>query len=479
MPLTQKEIDEKSLHYLLYNEVDGKREPRATDIKQGSIGDCYLLANLIDLARTNPGFIKEKLIDTKNEHPNRVKVTFFENGLITSSGSLSANNFRMIYHGSRKKHTFEVTKEEAVKWGAKHKAFWPTVIEIAYAKFFKAMNYNDSDIDFIKQLVKEAVTMYFDQNYPGLPDIEKENILSFVIKDVLPKLLHSTEAKNLKEQIGKGLAPAKSLVHLTGKDTKRKMLPLASSIHKKLQQMAASNPMLGTIEQKFETTEDEKERKRIVPFNTKYSDAALKMYGKIQKRLSTKKPVFVSFFYSHVSRQDIERAVNHILDSDPAQLSDALMSSRNSLGIKTLLIQKLGTDDENLIDAFSKLSVSKRKSVLKEIFDSLHTKFSQSHVGMFGEHVYCVVGCREHDGYKYVIISNPHGDMTKIDYSKKIDALRRKGKLPREIKTPQDINNSQGECAMELNHFYKKLTSIDYEYDPEEKAYKALREMFK
>ncbi len=90
-----------------------------------------------------------------------------------------------------------------------------------------------------------------------------------------------------------------------------------------------------------------------------------------------------------------------------------------------------------------------------------------------------MVGCKEFNGYKYVIIANPHGIMTKIDYTHKIEKLRKKEKLPREIKTPQDIDNEHGECAMELNHFYKKLYNIEYEYDPEEEAYETIREMFK
>lgn len=55
---------------------DPKKGPTAADVVQSkALGDCYLVASLAALARQNPGFVREMIVNTG---PDKYKVRFFQ-----------------------------------------------------------------------------------------------------------------------------------------------------------------------------------------------------------------------------------------------------------------------------------------------------------------------------------------------------------------------------------------------------------------
>ena len=417
-----------TLQDLLYNEIEGKRIPRSTDIvqkpdnhinyfiKKYALNDCYLLAPLIHLAKNEPTFIMQKLIETTADK-NKVKVHLFD-------PEIGFHEFRGKRKGIKppyKKVVAEVTKDEAIRWKSAHKAFWPIVIEIAFAKALsKSLSRNSLSDDFIN----------------------RNNVLD-----------GGTE----------GLAYA----ILTGRATRIYALDNVPSIE---------------------------------PFEAEtYSPQVLKLYNKINKCLQSKKMICASFSgqpkYGMMDigfltasykryKENIANGFKQLLDNyrtKPSTIPDYQVEWLNIFF--TVICNEKPKDLMREVENFKfDISSPKQQKALFEAYlkGSISVKkIPKTHnTGIYSRHSYCIVGCKECDGYKYVIIANPYGSMTKIDYNKKIEKLRKEGKLPREVKTPQEIDNAHGECAMELNHFYKKFATIDYEYDPEEEAYKAIRKMF-
>lgn len=97
------------------------------DIVQSSdLNDCYLLTNLMGLARSNPSFIK-----------NFIKIKNAINDMDARNEGCKHmdSNGVEILNSVKSKETFSVTKKEEIKWETFHKALWPVIIEIAYAKF--------------------------------------------------------------------------------------------------------------------------------------------------------------------------------------------------------------------------------------------------------------------------------------------------------------------------------------------------------
>lgn len=482
MPTTE-EIREKSLHELLYNESNGKRKPLSTDIKQGGINDCYLLANLIDLAKTKPDFIMNELITTEGQDPNIVKVNFYENGPINIKINFDKEKLNMDFMANKsKKHTFTVTKQEAMNWSAQHKAFWPIVVEIAYAKFSKIFKRGK----LVKRLVDNINEMYVLASYsPKEPLIRRipataEKIISTASKTSLPPEFEEKLSKNalsyekeLKNEINEISISNLAYTHLTGMPSKKHSQNLYMN-----------------------------DKKGIKPFTTNYSDDALKLYKKIQQNLQSNHFVCATFntVFVHTTALDAERSAE--LACDPKNFEDLNLSEdfkdKFQQFINSKILEDLGLPpsykiirgaDQHRFYRFDSLPEKERKQLLTEFFTINLPNMKESskrHIGILGGHSYTVLDCMEHDGYKYIIIANPHGTTTKIDYAAKLERMKKKGTLPKTVTTPQQIDNANGECAMELNDFYKKLASIDYAYNPEEvarkreeKAYEALRDMFK
>lgn len=416
-----------TLQDLLYNEINGKKMPCSTDIvqkpdnyinysmKHYALNDCYLLAPLIHLAKNEPTFIMEKLIETTADK-NKVKIHLFDpnfDDFECKFGKTKSPPYKTV--------VVEVTKDEAIRWKSAHKAFWPIVIEIAFAK--------------------------------ALSKSRKRDLLS-------------SDFSNRDSVLDGGISSLAYTI-LTGRQAK---IPTGKK----------------TVDKPFE--------------KETYSPQVLELYNKINKCLESKKMVCASFYgktdkemmdiglltvgYKRYQKE-IQNSFKELIEEykkDPESCRSYQISLLNHF-----LTNVNNKEPSNLMEEFKKfkfdISSPKQQKALFDAFlkvVKLVDKIPKNYkTGIYRDHAYCVVGCKEYDGYKYVIIANPHGTMTKIDYTHKIEKLRKEGKLLREIKTPQDIDNEHGECAMELNHFYKKLDSIEYEYDPEEESYEALREMFK
>ncbi len=141
------------------------------------------------LANKNPTFITDKLIQITTD--NEVMVSFYRtednchNVKTDGHGNIDA----LIFEPSTKKRFYSVTKDEALKWRTSHKALWPVVVEIAYAKFISN---------------------------------EFQDKIKYFSAEDRDKLLSRIDPADLRKIIAGGLA-AMTLMHLTGARSKQKI----------------------------------------------------------------------------------------------------------------------------------------------------------------------------------------------------------------------------------------------------------------
>lgn len=99
------------------------KKPLPSEVKQAAVGDCYLMASLIALAKTNPKAITDCFVQglDKIENEDNIDIRFFRR-----AGSSKAN---VIIRINKKK----VIAPRQIKNGA----LWPKLIEKAYAVYRK------------------------------------------------------------------------------------------------------------------------------------------------------------------------------------------------------------------------------------------------------------------------------------------------------------------------------------------------------
>ena len=420
--------EKQSLKDSLYND-DGKgnKVPRASDIDQGShhdfgyiakgyvIPDCYLLSDLMGLAKNNPRFIQDKLIQTTG-NDNIVNVWFFETKLdfVTKRKSDIYNTTKVIFSPSGSKKSYSVSKDEALKWKTSHSALWPVVIEIAYAKYIKEKCYDKSYTQVAGKSTAE----------PESPPKKKPRK-----SDTTDSSAPKTEDLELRKIYEIGFS-SRSLTELTGATSRMKSFT-------------------------FPATE-------IKAFEDKYSPQALKVYDEIQKKLRSNK--IISIVFKNLNRRGnndiafgvVSLAIN--LKSDPNGIINALTSKgvltekkyTEWLTKNKLTLEKLKTASDKICEQF----------ILENVDFEKYFKLSKSKSGLSNNHAYLVLGTIESNGYKYILLRNPHKLKTKIDYSSKIK------KLPKIVKLPKEIDMEKNECMMELNHFFKYSALIEYNKTP-------------
>lgn len=411
----------QSLKDSLYND-DGKgnKIPKISDIDQGSpsnlnyiikyyeLGNCFLLTNLMGLVRKEPKFITDKLIIIKND--NEVKVILYE----TKKPIFKVKgNIIEVESKPDSKKSYSVTKDEALKWKTSHKALWPVVIEIAYAKHIK--------------------------------DLMKKNTNLSDGGDLL---------QDLRYLARQGGTSAIALAQLTGK-TSRKIYYQNYDINQ-LQNF-----------EKYKSI-DEKTKKQIESFKgndvsdikkfpNKYSDSALKIYNKIQKKLKKNKIITAAFKDKtpYTDNSAISLMVINLANEVQKNGKYTLYGLNNIFKEKDY---KKWLNEHNL--TLDKLEGQPYETCKQFVLDTADLtelpKISKTKIGIEAGHAYLVLDTLEHEGYKYIVLKNPHQIKTSINYKKS-------SKLPPKVKLPEQIDKVKNECMMELNHFYKKLESIDYD----------------
>lgn len=134
-----------------------------SDITQGDLGDCYLLASLATVAATNPNIINEMIS-------------------INDDGSYEVRFFNEV----TKKYEYVKVEEKEVKTifgNAKHVEFgdqgelWPAIIEKGYAKWYDQRDINESKFSlFLEEWGLPGTDNYKLIGKGGLPTVALEQI---------------------------------------------------------------------------------------------------------------------------------------------------------------------------------------------------------------------------------------------------------------------------------------------------------------
>lgn len=296
----------------------------------------------------------------------------------------------MTFKATGSQRSYKVTLREALAWKTCHKALWPVVIEIAYAKHL------DSVLDRVSRKMFDALG-----------------------SDRL-KILFDT---NCRSRLG-ALVSALAMVHLVGGTAiEHIFLPGAN---KNFEKFATKN----------------------------YDSKALQVYNTIETKLENNKCVTVSFQYGRKIKKDSDKIASAAISRAKAwknnptkfeQLYSRRPEARKWMDKNKITPKELAEKSEDYITDF----------ILDAFVDS---KISKTKSGIDTGHEYAVVGVDIKDGYKYIVLRNPHDVRTKIDYRKSIKDLEK----IKEVQLPDDIPD-RNECKMELNHFMKKLASINYD----------------
>ena len=449
----------------LYNdEGDGKKIPRVSDIKQVSydhfnyvlkgygLNDCFLLADLMGIAKNNPDFIQNTLI--KIEKDDEVEVGLYE----TKPPIIKAteNMVKITYESTGSKKFYSVSKSEALNWKTSHSALWPVVIEIAYAKHLK--NIAAGDPKKVEESLKNAIRPVMEPQVeeafkargvdptPEQIETEIELVASAAVQELLKDNI------NLRDLFKGGGFSALALTHLTGAKSKQRLYGIDSVIDENIKKI-------------FKGVDTS----TIKPFPNEYSGAVLKIYDKIKKKLESNKIVIVGFKGSSTlptsilnssdlpktDNEDVALAVIGLINSLKKDSKTTIRGLISQDILKTTYKDWLATNKLDFEKLKSTTDENRKKFILENVDFGKKFKISKTKTGIIAAHAYLVVGTLEHEGHKYIILRNPNSVKTKIDYKKS-------SKVPKEVKLPEEIDRSKNECMMELNHFYKKLNSIDY-----------------
>ncbi len=389
-----------------------------------------------------------------------------------------------------KAESISVTKDEVLKWGKiRHKALWPVVIEIAYAKFrknHKIVDLTTINVEKIKNYIQEEIK--HKSKYKGLPEIKIKEIIEEKFK-----------TKELKEILDGGLEEF-TLVNLTGE-----FIQMFNNLCDRLNRLNEDIDLKKfptSLEGKANYTHEVNETfKKIVTHlkNKKAVTASILPFSKYDKKFNKNRSQknlniskyfalnFKSILKENASDYAIDKSIENFFEQVPF-MEDKLIKWCDKKGTEqNFEILKNKKSKEEIKEALKTIfkrtsSVEERENLFKEISSKVidFEKFGKIE-GMFTGHAYAVVDAFEDlAGYKYIVIKNPHGNLTRINYtkSKKLKELIKNGNLKDKIGIKKDgigtkiidfegktVDSGSGdisECVMELNDFCKKIYEIVY-----------------
>ena len=389
----------------LYNDGD---VPKISDIDQGgdnltyqfksySINDCYLLTNLMGLAKKNPNFIKE-IIKIKNE--NEIEVTFHE---IKITDKKKDNKVVVTCEPTGVKKSYSVKKDEAIKWKTCHRALWPVVIEIAYAKFLK------NNVGYFRDVYKHgghsAVAMSHltgkKSKYEEYTQVDQPRLKDY------SNVKYDSATEKIYNKIKKSL-------------DEKKVVTVAFRL-KSVNQLREESESLFFGEKLFNPS----------PLKTNSNDLAYIILGRVKDIRACK------------SAEDVKRELdNRIFNQNYKK-----WLIKNNLKLEDLI-----TLDEKKLYEFLAYHIANPSR-----FTTYTTgmQLQEKQEGITANHSFLVLDVLEHEGLKYVVFKNAADRKTKINYKKST-------RMPKTIKFPDDALSEKNECMMELSHFHKKLLVIHY-----------------
>lgn len=467
--LARSELEKKwksgTLKECLYNTYkDGIGVPSVSDIDQGSysnldyifqknmLADCFLLTNLMGLAKNNPKLITSELIKIKSD--NEVEVGFYEVERFQDTDTKELESQAKVNltakfskEGSTRKY-YSVKKDEAINWKTSHNALWPVVVEIAFAKFIQDSVKNSEDQQkILKSKLEETIII-------ALKDDE------MIDEDELKKRVDAALAKALSKDadfrqfLGVGGIAAQTLTALTGKDCTQKALIYIEGLNERgvTEGQSKAFPEKGYSTQEiniYNGIESKLKSKKIITVSFKgHSPAVAGMSdtqtdAQVFKADAKQKAITVMGLVIKLKSDSAERTVEALIQIN------ALEKQKYKNWLKKHKLTSLGElkkADDDIIKSF----------VLETVDFTKLIKISKTKKGVGARHAYLILGTQECGGYKYIILKNPHDIKTKINYSKS-------KKLPKTIELPTEIDREKNECSMELGHFCKKLNTIGYD----------------
>lgn len=386
-----------------------------------------------------------------------------------------------------KAESISVTKDEVLKWGKiRHKALWPVVIEIAYAKFrknHKIVDLTTINVEKIKNYIQEEIK--HKSKYKGLPEIKIKEIIEekFKTKE-LKKILRGGSVNSVLTNLtGEPTPIVDDLSNILNRDINLKKFPIL--IEGKVNYTSEVNDIFNKIVKNL------KNKKSVVAGISFLSD----YNNKFDKNRSQKNfniyiyfvLNFKSILKENASDYDIDKSIENFFQQVPFK-EDKLIKWCDKKGTEqNFEILKNKKSKEEIKKALKTIfkrtsSVEERENLFQEISSKVidFEKFGKIE-GMFTGHGYAVVDAFEDlAGYKYIVIKNPHGKLTRINYtkSKKLKELIKNGNLKDKIGIKKDgigtkiidfegktVDSGSGdisECVMELNDFCKKIDEIIY-----------------
>lgn len=473
----------KSLQNSLYNNINGTKKPVISDIDQGSynnlqyfmsgtLNNCYLLTGLMHLAEKDPDFITNNLIKAKDNNENEIEVCLYK---IKKEPKIVNKNYALstTYCTELEPVLYTVTKDEVLNWDTSHRALWPVVIEIAYAKHAKNMTLQktDEEISDILEQQRPVIRQMIVQNLKAIhgdlfDEVANHNLIESYVNNSLLDAAKILKNNSLPDRavysVGTGSDASLALSVLTGKSSETlqfdsinpEILDNISDAQIKAEMKAFSGVDVSDIK-KFQSKE--------------YSDNILKIYNQIKN--CTQKNKFVSTAFRGVNPKVTISTLNskklQEIGLETVALDVHLLSGNAKLDpVMTILnLEKSGFLDKNTYEKWLKNNNLSNiedlrnadESVQKEFFAknldySKKYKISKTKQGISGAHMYLIEDVLEHDGYKYIVMRNPHQIKSKINY-------KSSQKISNNINLPVDfVENNK--FVMELSHFYKKAKCI-------------------
>jgi len=457
----------QSLEASLYNKEDGKIAPRSSDIDQGSsynleymansqMNNCVLLACLMNLAKSRPEFIMNDLIKIKNE--NEVEVTLYEPNEDSPKEKVKDGLINVSLANSNSKKTFIVSKEEALNWKTSHRALWPVVVEIAFAKCLKECKLKKgkevlNNTEYINKVVNRLIEKFEEAAGEKCNDENRKELLKIFVDSISEETLKLEEC-SLRYAFGNGMVSAEVLNMLTGERSKAKSF------------IVPPGPI--EIAKDEETYKMLKEFKKpnivsVKAFQSKeYHPEILKVYNKIKQKLESKNIVIATF--KNVSDAKIKKdvasiAIRILINADFAKsdTADFIECCKEGNILNQEAYEKWTS--KNDLKTVKDFSISDAVKFVLEIVDFQKAyeeiKISKTKSFILNDHAYFISDVFSYEGYNYLVLEDPHQLGTKIDYTKS-------KKLPDGLKLPDDSKLKSNQFFIELNDFYRRLKNFSY-----------------
>jgi hypothetical protein len=425
--------------------------PTIYDMKQGDIGDCYLVSSLISIVSTDPKIIQNSMVD----NGDTVTVRFFRKKrpvYVTVEKTLPYRELTAERNGQ--KHVSEQF------YGAKG-ALWVSIMEKAYAVFL-GNSYNklesqgvDGNVKFIRSLTglrAESNAMAGDvgNTSSAIPQPEKYEISSLLEK------MRKTEREAFEADLrSKG------------------QLPFWKKQRDVLWNKKKAEIFFGIKPEEY----DEKNLSEMFRKNSAFTTWMRKIQEKIRNFTDNGVRSATEFFMVLKSMKEQDFPALNIPGLDEKKLRERYLTKLKDYILNKSPLFNIGDDYEyedreliifeNIKDAKANKQIVTTGTSRLWFTAKKEARFEKGQAGVFGNHAYGVLGTTEKNltvrgkniRRKFVIVSNPwqHGsrlyDHNGVGFSQ--EAVEDGAGAP--------IYDNHGIFLVELRDFYRTFSTVEYQ----------------